>query len=240
MQLGSLTLALVALVAAGANAKPAPNPFVWRFWLYENQTHPGQPHKPGKLLASADCPSSGCSAPILLNFTGFQIAKPMVPMICFKFDQTKYNCKHYWWHQNAGCPYSYCRMHSVRGWDERSRWNFYQQGRGGIYTWIVKDPWNSRWTTPQHGAVYYSSSSTWPSSHLYLWRGLVQVRPLVHGDIQRQEDRLTQELRPFSWLELLQEGLELANLTGLHSLSGCFLCATTNRCPSAMGILYPN
>ncbi|XP_033088608.1 ERV-BabFcenv provirus ancestral Env polyprotein-like [Trachypithecus francoisi] len=231
MQLGSLTLMLVTLVATGANTKPVPNPSVWRFWLYENRTHPGQPRKPGKLLASADCPSTGCSDPILLNFTGFQIAKPVVPMICFEFDQTKYNCKHYWWHQNAGCPYSYCKMHSVRGWNEQSGWNFYQQGRGGIYTWIVKDSWNSRWTTPQHGAVYYSSSSTWPSSHLYLWRGLVQVRPLVHGDIQQQEDRLTQDLRPFSWLELLQEGLELANLTGLHSLSGCFLCATLGHPP---------
>nr|XP_055219183.1 endogenous retrovirus group FC1 Env polyprotein-like [Gorilla gorilla gorilla] len=111
------------------------------------------------------------------------------------------------------------------------RWPFHRRrDRDLSYTWIVRDPWNSRWTTPQHGAVYYSSASTWPSSHLYLWRGLVQVRPLVHGNIQRQENRLTQDLRPFSWLKLLQEGLELANLTGLHSLSGCFLCATLG-CP---------
>uniref|UniRef100_A0A5F8A3I0 Envelope polyprotein n=1 Tax=Macaca mulatta TaxID=9544 RepID=A0A5F8A3I0_MACMU len=236
MQLDSLTLMLVALVAAEEITKPAHNPFVWRFWLYENRTHPGQPHKPGKLLASADCPSSGCNSPILLNFTGFQIAKPMTPIICFEFDQTKYNCKHYWWHQNAGCPYNYCNIHRPRYWGERKqldpKWPFYhRRDRDFPYTWIVRDPWNSRWTTPQHGAVYYSPSSTWPSSHLYLWRGLVQVLPLVHGNIQQQENRLTQDLRPFSWLKLLQEGLELANLTGLHSLSGCFLCATLGRPP---------
>nr|XP_054971820.1 ERV-BabFcenv provirus ancestral Env polyprotein-like isoform X1 [Pan paniscus] len=236
MQLGSLTLTLVALVAAGENIKPAPNPFVWRFWLYENQTHPGQPHKPGKLVASADCPSSGCNSPILLNFTDFPVAKPVAPIICFEYDQTKYNCKHYWWHQSAGCPYNYCNIHKYQWWGGKEqidpRWPFHRRrDRDLSYTWIVRDPWNSRWTTPQRGAVYYSSASTWPSSHLYLWRGLVQVRPLVHGNIQRQENRLTQDLRPFSWLKLLQEGLELANLTGLHSLSGCFLCATLGRPP---------
>ena len=90
------------------------NPYVWRFWLYENKTHPGETPQAGKLLASADCPPSGCNTPIYLNFTKFQIAQPGIPMICFEYDQTEYNCKNYWWHQSAGCPYHYCKMHSVR------------------------------------------------------------------------------------------------------------------------------
>ena len=71
------------------------NPYVWRFWLYENKTHPGETPQAGKLLASADCPPSGCNTPIYLSFTNFQIAQPGIPMICFEYDQTKYNCKNY-------------------------------------------------------------------------------------------------------------------------------------------------
>lgn len=144
LYLPSLLLLLTANVAV--------NPFVWRFWLYENQTHPGEIPRAGKLLASADCPRppSGCNAAIQLNFTGFQIAQPALPTICFEFDQTQYNCQKYWKWMSAGCPYSYCKTHSVRQWTEAG-WNFYQ--RAGTYTWIVKDPWDSRWTTPQHGRV---------------------------------------------------------------------------------------
>lgn len=36
-------------------ANAAVNPFVWRFWLYENQTHLGEIPRAGKLLASAGC-----------------------------------------------------------------------------------------------------------------------------------------------------------------------------------------
>uniref|UniRef100_A0A7N9D1H4 Uncharacterized protein n=1 Tax=Macaca fascicularis TaxID=9541 RepID=A0A7N9D1H4_MACFA len=187
------------------------NPYVWRFWLYENKTHPGETPQAGKLLASADCPPSGCNTIVYLNFTRFQIAQPAIPMICFEYDQTEYNCKNYWWHQSAGCPYSYCKTHSVRYWRERQGWYFYQTESPVTYTWIIRDPWDSRWTTPQHRGVYYSSTSTWPSSHLYLWRSLVQIQPLIHTQIHRQETKLSQDLQPFSWLTLLQEGLAFAN-----------------------------
>uniref|UniRef100_A0A8C9GIY9 Uncharacterized protein n=1 Tax=Piliocolobus tephrosceles TaxID=591936 RepID=A0A8C9GIY9_9PRIM len=168
-------------------------------------------------------------------------------MICFEYDQTEYNCKHYWWHQNAGCPYSYCTGHPVTEWKQyknqshsgyglQSGWNFYKDkdrntDENKVYTWIIRDPWDSRWTSPQHGAVYSTSTATWPSSHLYLWRSLVQTQPLIHTQIHKQETKLSQNLQPFSWLTLLQDGLAFANLTGLGDLSSCFMCATLGRPP---------
>uniref|UniRef100_A0A5F8AKC7 Uncharacterized protein n=1 Tax=Macaca mulatta TaxID=9544 RepID=A0A5F8AKC7_MACMU len=228
--MSSLPMLLCLMHLTLLTAAPS-NPYVWRFWLYENKTHPGETPQAGKLLASADCPPSGCNTIVYLNFTRFQIAQPATPMICFEYDQTEYNCKNYWWHQSAGCPYSYCKTHSVRYWRERQGWYFYKTESPVTYTWIIRDPWDSRWTTPQHGGVYYSSTSTWPSSHLYLWRSLVQIQPLIHTQIHRQETKLSQDLQPFSWLTLLREGLAFANLTGLGDLSSCFMCATLGRPP---------
>uniref|UniRef100_A0A8I5NL88 Uncharacterized protein n=1 Tax=Papio anubis TaxID=9555 RepID=A0A8I5NL88_PAPAN len=111
---------------------------------------------------------------------------------------------------------------------DRNRVEFLPKG-GHLH--LDKDPWDSRWTTPQHGGVYYSSTSTWPRSHLYLWCSLVQVQSLVHGNIHQQEEKRSQELRPFSWLALMREGLAIANLTGLSDLSSCFMCAALGRPP---------
>lgn len=66
---------------------------------------------------------------------------------------------------------------------------------------------------------------------MYLWCSLVQVQSLVHGNIHQQEEKLSQELRPFSWLALMREGLAIANLTGLSDLSSCFMCAALGRPP---------
>ena len=46
------------------------NPYVWRFWLYENKTHPGETPQAGKLLASADCPPPGA----ILQFTSISLS----------------------------------------------------------------------------------------------------------------------------------------------------------------------
>ena len=233
--MSSLPMLLCLMHLTFLSAAPS-NPYVWRFWLYENKTHPRETPQAGKLLASADCPPSGRNTIVYLNFTKFQIAQPGIPMICFEYDQTEYNCKNYWWHQNAGCPYHYCKMHSARVWDEYPRKSNllrtrYPTGTPNIYTWIITDPGHSRWTSPQHGSVYYYSSSSWPGSHLYLWRSLVQIQPLIHTQIHRQETKLSQDLQPFSWLTLLQEGLAFANLTSLGDLSSCFMCATLGRPP---------
>ena len=85
--------------------------------------------------------------------------------------------------------------------------------------------------------MYLTSGTTWPSSRLFLWRSLVQIQTTLHAAIQNQERELNVQLstltptRPFSWLSLLREGLEITNATGLGNLSAGFFCAALGRPP---------
>lgn len=104
------------------------------------------------------------------------------------------------------------------------------------FTLSIPDPWDSRWTSPVKGAMYNSRHNPWPSSHIYIWRTYVQVQTTLQADIQHQKTVLKNQiaspaLHPFSWLTILREGIQLANLTGIGNLSACLLCATLGRPP---------
>ena len=239
-----VTLLLLRAFSWKIQAQQASSPFAWRFFLTENWTNYAQTQVQGHLLATADCPSQGCSSPIYVNFTDFQAQLGKVtPAICFLFDQQIPYCKNTWVEQSVGCPYSSCKIHTVKTltasetllsqvWNSH---NFFKTATG--YTWVIWDPWDSRWTSQQKGAMYMTSGTKWPSSRLYLWRSLVQIQTTLHANIQKQETELNKQLStltsscPFSWLSLLREGLLLANATGLGNLSACFFCATLGQPP---------
>lgn len=239
-----ITLLLLWIPCGETQANPATSPFAWRFFLTENWTNYAQTEQKGYVLGTADCPPGGCSTPIHLNFTDFKHQPgKAAPAICFLFDQTLSYCNNSWVEQSVGCPYRSCKIHTVKilktseslssqTWQSH---NFFKTTSG--YTWVIWDPWDSRWTSQQKGAMYLTSGTTWPSSRLFLWRSLVQIQTTLHAAIQNQERELNVQLstltptRPFSWLSLLREGLEIANATGLGNLSACFFCAALGRPP---------
>ncbi|XP_029801015.1 endogenous retrovirus group FC1 Env polyprotein [Suricata suricatta] len=228
------------------------SPFAWRFYMMENWTRSdgwGNTVPAGStVLATADCPTSGCSSPIMLNFSDFRAEPNKVdPKLCFLFNQTHYNCKNYWRQKNMGCPYYYyCNIHSARTLrssdiilDQYKGYKFFKTPIG--YTWVVWDPLDPRWTSPVKGAMYMVGIAPWPSSRIYIWRSYIQVQTTVHAEIQQTEARIQSQLSPpqtFSWLSLLQEGLSIINATDLGNISACFLCAALGRPPLTV-IPYP-
>ncbi|XP_026308176.1 endogenous retrovirus group FC1 Env polyprotein-like [Piliocolobus tephrosceles] len=238
------TLLLVQAFIWETQSQGASSPFAWRFYLTENWTNHAQTQKESQVLATADCHPAGCQTAIYLNFSDIA-AQPgkVTPTICFLFDQQITYCKDSWVEQNVGCPYGSCESHTAKTLTasetlSRQRYNshnFFKTNLG--YTWVVWDPWDSRWTTRQKGAMYMTPKTMWPSSRLYLWRSLVQIQTTLHATIQKQEKELNIQLSaltsplPFSWLSLLRVGLLLANATGLGNLSACFFCAALGRPP---------
>jgi hypothetical protein len=113
----------------------------------------------GYLLATADCPPTGCQNPILLNFTDFTASSRKVTL-CFLYDQSCSYCRNIWIEENVVCPYCSCNIHTLkalRGTEAvlqqpYKSHNFFHTATG--YTWLVWDPWDSRWTSPVKKATY--------------------------------------------------------------------------------------
>ena len=89
------------------------SPFAWRFFMTENYTKNAKTKNQGHLLATADCPPTGCQNPILLNFTDFTASSRKVTL-CFLYDQFHSYCKKEWIEESVGCPYRSYRIHIVK------------------------------------------------------------------------------------------------------------------------------
>uniref|UniRef100_A0A8I3ZZZ7 Uncharacterized protein n=1 Tax=Callithrix jacchus TaxID=9483 RepID=A0A8I3ZZZ7_CALJA len=87
-----------------------------------------------------------------------------------------------------------------------------------------------------------TTDTKYPSSHLYIWQAYVRTVHQVHSDISLQEKSLNDQLQshspPFSWLTFLQEGIKLANLSGLTDLTSCLMCAFLGQTPF-VAVPYP-
>nr|XP_054103354.1 endogenous retrovirus group FC1 Env polyprotein-like isoform X2 [Callithrix jacchus] len=76
-------------------------------------------------------------------------------------------------------------------------------------------------------------------------RSQLKIIPDIDGegtDISLQEKSLNDQLQPhsspFSWLTFLQEGIKLANLSGLTDLTSCLMCAFLGQTPF-VAVPYP-
>lgn len=79
---------------------------LYQEWKTKNQGH---------VLATADCPPTGCQNPILLNFKGFMaLPGKLSPALSLLYDQFCSYCKKQWIDESVGCPYSSCRILIVK------------------------------------------------------------------------------------------------------------------------------
>uniref|UniRef100_A0A8I3WH41 Uncharacterized protein n=1 Tax=Callithrix jacchus TaxID=9483 RepID=A0A8I3WH41_CALJA len=219
--------------------------YVWRFFLTENYTKTTDicstpPYSHNHLLTTTDCPTTGCASPIQLNFSTLNNIRRTHPLLCFNYKQTG-ACRISSWHSCMGCVWGSCqREPTANEWEQGGRFpsllkrttKFDPEGNPSKETQLtltIPDPWDDRWQAPQKASVYESSSTSYPSSHLYIWRAYVLTSPEIHNTIQVQETTLKTQLAPFSWLTLMREGLKLANQTGLTNLTSCLLCATLGQ-----------
>nr|XP_012316947.1 endogenous retrovirus group FC1 Env polyprotein-like [Aotus nancymaae]XP_012316955.1 endogenous retrovirus group FC1 Env polyprotein-like [Aotus nancymaae]XP_012316963.1 endogenous retrovirus group FC1 Env polyprotein-like [Aotus nancymaae]XP_012316967.1 endogenous retrovirus group FC1 Env polyprotein-like [Aotus nancymaae]XP_021524246.1 endogenous retrovirus group FC1 Env polyprotein-like [Aotus nancymaae] len=248
-------LFLLALCLSNLPGLSSRTPYIWRFYLTENYTKTAficntPPYSHNHLLTTSDCPSTGCSAPIYLNFTRFNNIQYSAPLLCFHYDQQG-ACKTSSWRSCMGCSWGSCSTHpATKELAHPSRLKIIpdidREGNTKIgstrFSLIIPDPWNSRWTSPQKASVYETSTTSYPSSHLYVWRTYERTAHQVHTVISQQEQTLTAHLQPhsspFSWLTFLKEGIALANLSGLTNLTSCLMCASLGQTPF-VAVPYP-
>uniref|UniRef100_A0A8I3W6K1 Uncharacterized protein n=1 Tax=Callithrix jacchus TaxID=9483 RepID=A0A8I3W6K1_CALJA len=221
--------------------------YVWRFFLTENYTKntgicETPPYSHNRLLTTTDCPATGCTFPIQLNFSAFNNVHSTHPLLCFNYKQPG-QCKVSTWHSCMGCVWKSCKYDSTFNEGEQKNHfpsliekttKFDSEGNPTTetqFTLTIPDPRDQRWLSPQKASVYETNTDSYPSSHLYIWRAYVLTSPEIHNTIQIQETTLKTKLAPFSWLTLMREGLKLANQTGLTDLISCLLCATLGQTP---------
>nr|XP_054114110.1 endogenous retrovirus group FC1 member 1 Env polyprotein-like [Callithrix jacchus] len=250
-------LFLLALYLSNLPGPSSHTPYRWRFFLTENYTKTTficntPPYSHNHLLATSDCPAAGCQRAIYLNFTKFHNIHTDIPLMCFNHDQPSGACNNTPWRSCMGCTWMNCRLHiAVKSTvPAQSQLKIIpdidEEGNTIIgstrYSILIPDPWDNRWKSPQKAAVYDHKDTKYPSSHLYIWRAYVRTVHQVHSDISLQEKSLNDQLQPhsspFSWLTFLQEGIKLANLSGLTDLTSCLMCAFLGQTPF-VAVPYP-
>lgn len=235
--------------------KSSSGQYVWRFYVTENYTKTNficntPPYSHGHLLASSDCPRSGCSTTIYLNFTKFNNIREPDPLLCFTHDQQG-RCSTSSWRNCMGCTWGSCKTHratanlqhpSVLKIVPQKDTEGNIQGQATAFSLVIRDPWDAKWTSPQKAAVYEvnplwrPTTYAYPASHLFIWRAYeLTSTHKIHSEIQNNEQTLTKQISPedptFSWLGLLREGLRLANASGLTNLTSCLMCAALGQTP---------
>ncbi|XP_054112069.1 endogenous retrovirus group FC1 Env polyprotein-like [Callithrix jacchus] len=250
-------LFLLALYLSNLPGPSSHTPYRWRFFLTENYTKTTficntPPYSHNHLLATSDCPAAGCQRAIYLNFTKFHNIHTDIPLMCFNHDQPSGACNNTPWRSCMGCTWMNCQLHiAVKSTvPARSQLKIIPDidGEGNTiigstrYSILIPDPWDNQWKSPQKAALYDHIDTKYPSSHLYIWRAYVRTVHQVHSDISLQEKSLNDQLQPhsspFSWLTFLQEGIKLANLSGLTDLTSCLMCAFLGQTPF-VAVPYP-
>ena len=128
-----------------------------------------------------------------------------------------------------GLPHYSCKC---REWNTLQPWRF-----------TIPDPWDGRWEKGVKGKLYQSIAYLYPQSTLEIYRTLVPVpinKTVLANTILDQEQSLQtliqqneQQANPFSWLSLINQHIQIFNITNICNISNCFLCAYLDQSPIA-------
>ncbi|KAL0624516.1 LOW QUALITY PROTEIN: provirus ancestral Env polyprotein [Plecturocebus cupreus] len=180
-------------------------------------------------LAQTDCQPAGCQSVIKLKFPkskSHTIKNSWNNFgLCFLNDQTEIVC-HKWSGIFGGCPYASCVMHKAPKSDMLVIDN---QGKGTaskIHTKYTNSHPSGTWL------IYRSYTHTVPTE--------IDQLSSLGNTILQNEATLTNQLKPsnsnsqpFSWLALVQQGVNMLSLTEAINFTNCFLCASLNEPPLA-------
>ncbi|KAL0614420.1 provirus ancestral Env polyprotein [Plecturocebus cupreus] len=160
--------------------------------------------------------------------------------LCFLHDQTKIVC-HKWSGIFGGCPYASCVMHKA---PKSEMPVIDNQGKISL---AIRDSWHARWEKGTAGKIYTKYTNSHPSGTWLIYQSYAHTVPikidqlnLLGNTILQNEATLTNQLKPpssnsqpFSWLALVQQGVNMLSLTEAINFTNCFLCASLNKPPLA-------
>ncbi|KAL0593527.1 Endogenous retrovirus group FC1 Env polyprotein [Plecturocebus cupreus] len=160
--------------------------------------------------------------------------------LCFLHNQTKIVC-HKWSGIFGGCPYASCVMHKA---PKSEMLVINNQGKVSL---TIRDPWHARWEKGTAGKIYTKYTNSHPSGTWLIYKSYTCTVPreidqltLLGNTILQNEATLTNQLKPpssnsqpFSWLALVQQGVNMLSLTEAINFTNCFLCASLNEPPLA-------
>ncbi|XP_064231125.1 endogenous retrovirus group FC1 Env polyprotein isoform X1 [Aotus nancymaae] len=238
-------LLLTILLVSPLKANPY---YVWRFYLQESWTE--GPTTKTQYIAQADCQSAGCQSAIKFEFPKSKANTIKNSWnnfgLCFLYDQTKDFC-HLWNTTYGGCPYASCVMHTTFRTDTTPKSEMLVADNQGKVSLIIHDPWDGRWEKGTAGKIYTKFTDSHPSGTWLIFRSYTRIVPVevdrldsLGHTILQNEATLTNQLRPssntpqpFSWLTLVQQGVNIISLTEAMNFTNCFLCASLNKPPLA-------
>ncbi|KAL0617096.1 provirus ancestral Env polyprotein [Plecturocebus cupreus] len=117
----------------------------------------------------------------------------------------------------------------------------------GKLSLTIHDPWHTRWEKGTAGKIYTKYTNSHPSGTWLIYRSYARTVPIeinqlnsLGNTILQNEVTLTNQLKPpssnsqpFSWLALVQQGVNMLSLTEAINFTNCFLCASLNEPPLA-------
>ncbi|KAL0620140.1 Gag-Pol polyprotein [Plecturocebus cupreus] len=220
----------------GASNSPPNNPnilmsplkaslyYAWQFYLQESWRE--GPTTKTQCIAQVDCRPADCKS-IKFEFSK-SIANTLKRSqnnfgLCFLHDQTKNVC-HKWSGIFGGCSYASCVMHKA----PKSEMLVIDNQEKGTA-----------------GKIYTKYTNSHPSGTWLIYRSYVRTVPIeidqlnsLGNTILQNEATLTNQLKPpssdsqpFSWLALVQQGVNMLSLTEAINFTNCFLCASLNEPP---------
>ncbi|KAL0627325.1 Endogenous retrovirus group FC1 Env polyprotein [Plecturocebus cupreus] len=238
-------LLLTILLMSPLKASPY---YAWRFYLKESCTK--GPTTKTQYLAQTDCQPAGCQSARKLEFPkskSHTIKNSQNNFgLCFLYDQTNKNCLK-WNTTYGGCPYAACVIHKTFRTDTSPKSNMLSADNRGKVSLIIHNPWDDRWEKGTAGKIYSWFQSSHPSGTWLIYQSYTRTVPIeidrlssLGNTILQNEATLTNQLRPpssnsqpFSWLALLQQGVNMLSLTEAINFTNCFLRASLNEPPLA-------
>ncbi|KAL0588241.1 provirus ancestral Env polyprotein [Plecturocebus cupreus] len=231
-------LLLTILLMSPLKASPY---YAWRFYL--QQSWGEVPTTKTQYIAQVDCQPADCKS-IKFEFPK-SIANTLKRSqnncgLCFLHDQTKIVCNK-WSGIFGGCPYASCVMHKA---PKSEMLVIDNQGKVSL---TIRDPWHARWEKGTAGKIYTKYTNSHPSGTWLTYRSYTCTMPIeidqlnsIGNIILQNEATLTNQLKPpssnsqpFSWLALVQQGVNMSSLTEAINFTNCFLCASLNKPPLA-------
>ncbi|KAL0614031.1 Endogenous retrovirus group FC1 Env polyprotein [Plecturocebus cupreus] len=231
-------LLLTILLMSPLKASPY---YAWRFYLQESWGE--GPTTKTQYIAQADCQPAACKS------IKFEFPKSIATTLkrsqnnfglCFLHDQTKIIC-HKWSSIFGGCPCASCVMHKA---PKSEMLVIDNQGKVSL---TIRDPWHAQWEKGTAGKIYTKYTNSHPSGTWLIYRSYTRTVPieieqlsLLGNTILQNEATLTNQLKPpssnsqpFSWLALVQQGINMLSLTEAINFTNCFLSASLNEPPLA-------
>ncbi|KAL0593757.1 Gag-Pol polyprotein [Plecturocebus cupreus] len=202
--------------------------YAWRFYLQESWTE--GPTTKTQYLAQTDCQPAGCQSAIKLKFPkskSHTIKNSRNNFgLCFLYNQTNKNCLKT---------------------DTSPKSNMLSADNRGKVSLIIHDPWDNHWEKGTAGRIYSWFQSSHPSGTWLIYQSYTSIVPIeidrlssLGNTILQNEAILTNRLKPsnsnfqtFSWLVLVQQGVNMLSSTEAINFTNCFLCASLNEPPLA-------